>query len=262
MAAASGVGLGLSIPEVAGRARGAANDSATDALIARMSVAPGEARAALIDALVRALKAAGVWAKLDALYLLAAHDAQAARLNWVGSSFTLAAVNSPGFTVDRGYAGDGATSYLDSGFTDGSSGGFRRDDGHRGLWCGTNVNGFSFDIGSQRARIVSRYNATAYVWGNSTAGDTPALPAATSMGWTCYSRGSSAAYLFARDGTQSTVTRASDALATGSAWICAASASGYSSRRIQAAHWGRALSGGEMSALQAALAGWMTAVGA
>jgi len=254
-------GLGLSIPEVAAR-RSGGNDPATDALLGRMSVAPGEARAGAIDALVRALKAAGVWAKLDALYLLAAHDAQAARLNWVGSSFTLAAVNSPGFTADRGYAGDGATSYLDSGFTDGSSGGFRQDDGHRGVWCGTNAIG-GFDIGTQRARIMANAgSSTARVAANASGTNFPALPAATAVGWTCYSRGGAASYLFAKDTTQTSITQLSDALAAGVVEVGAAASSGYSARRIQAAHWGKALSGGEMSALQAALAAWMIAVGA
>jgi len=262
MASASGLGLGLSIPEVAGRARAAANDPATDALIARMSVAPGDARAALIDALVRALKAAGVWAKLDALYVLAAHDAQAARLNWLGSGFTLAAVNSPAFAVDRGYTGDGATSYLDSGFTDGSSGGFRQNDGHRGIWCGTNVNAFTFDIGTQRSRIVARSGSVASIYANAAGGDNVTLPSATSVGWTCYSRGNSADYLFARDTSQSTVTRASDTPQAASVLLCGAASSGFSARRIAAAHWGRALSGSEMNALRAALAAWMAGVGA
>ena len=43
-----------------------------------------------IKTLVDSLKSAGVWAKLDALYLLAAHDAQAARLNATARPICLA----------------------------------------------------------------------------------------------------------------------------------------------------------------------------
>jgi len=106
--------LGLSIPEVA--VRGPGLDPAAVALIARMQVAPVGSRARAIDAAVRALKASGVWGKLVALHVMAAHDAQAARLNWVQAAYDLSAVNAPGFTVDRGYAGNGSSSYLDTGW--------------------------------------------------------------------------------------------------------------------------------------------------
>lgn len=55
----------------------------TDALVARMEIAPSAARKKLIDDLIVELKSWGIWQKLDLLYILAAHDAQAARLNWV-----------------------------------------------------------------------------------------------------------------------------------------------------------------------------------
>ncbi len=86
------------------------------ALLSRMTVTPSTARKQLIDALIATLVGAGIWAKLDALYLLAAHDAQAARLNWIADRYNLTAVNSPTFTTDRGYAGTGAAMYLDTGF--------------------------------------------------------------------------------------------------------------------------------------------------
>jgi hypothetical protein len=40
----------------------------------------------LIDALVGALKASAVWAKLDVLWVLAAADSQAARRNWIADA--------------------------------------------------------------------------------------------------------------------------------------------------------------------------------
>src|SRR5688500_11442038 len=53
------------------------------ALALRFTTDPGEVRRGLVDDCIGALKAAGLWAKLDAFYMLAAHDAQAARCNWV-----------------------------------------------------------------------------------------------------------------------------------------------------------------------------------
>ena len=93
-------------------------DPATEALIAQMSVAPTSAREGLIDALISGLKAYGIWPKLDRLWVMAAHDAQAARLDWKNPAGTaLTAVNSPTFTADQGYAGDIVSAYLDTGFT-------------------------------------------------------------------------------------------------------------------------------------------------
>jgi len=71
-----------------------------------MSVAPSAARQLVIDALIRQLKDAGVWAKLDVLYVIAAHDIQAGRVNWKNpGTFTATEVSAPTFTTDRGYAG-------------------------------------------------------------------------------------------------------------------------------------------------------------
>jgi len=85
-------------------------------LVARMSSTPNTTRQGTINTCIAAIIAAGVWTKLDVIHIYAAHDSQAARLNWKGTSFTAIAVASPTFTVDRGYNGDGAASYVDSGF--------------------------------------------------------------------------------------------------------------------------------------------------
>ena len=86
------------------------------AYFAAMTVQPDATRKGVIDALISGLKSDGLWAKLDLLYLLGAHDAQAARLNVKNpGTNNLSAVNSPTFTTDRGYAGDAVSAYLDTG---------------------------------------------------------------------------------------------------------------------------------------------------
>ncbi|MCW5719329.1 MAG: hypothetical protein KIS68_16035 [Bauldia sp.] len=88
-----------------------------EAVVTAMAMQPNNARKLLIDTFVGALKAAGVWSKIDAMWVLAAHDEQAARLNWKSpGTFTLTRVNGPTFMTDRGFAGDGSTSYLDTGW--------------------------------------------------------------------------------------------------------------------------------------------------
>jgi hypothetical protein len=84
-----------------------------DLLIDYMTVRPQGNRAFLISDTIRRLKAADIWAKLDVLWTRAAHDEQAARLNWTNPAlYTTTTVNSPTFTADRGYAGNGSSSYL------------------------------------------------------------------------------------------------------------------------------------------------------
>lgn len=79
------------------------------AYVARMSMQPDDARKALIDTLFGALKTGAtsgtnILGKLDALYLGAAHDAQAGLLNIVSAGIDLAVEGTPSFRVDRGYA--------------------------------------------------------------------------------------------------------------------------------------------------------------
>lgn len=88
----------------------------TDALVARMTVAPSTGRKNAIDRFIRNLKTGAIsgsdiWAKIAGVYLLAAHDAQAARLNWKGASNDLTLVGAPTFLANRSYNGN-STNYL------------------------------------------------------------------------------------------------------------------------------------------------------
>lgn len=86
------------------------------ALFARFDTDPGPERKQLISDMFVAGKATTWWGKLDALWVHAAHGAEAGRLNWLSTRFNCLPVNGPVFTVDWGYAGDGVSSYLDTQF--------------------------------------------------------------------------------------------------------------------------------------------------
>jgi len=92
-------------------------DAATEAIAAAFTTPPTTARKNLIDAAVVALKAAGVWDKIDLLEVDAAADSQAALINWKNpAGATGVAVNSPTFTADSGFTGNGSSSYIDTSF--------------------------------------------------------------------------------------------------------------------------------------------------
>ncbi len=76
--------------------------------------APSAAQQTLQNTLVTDLKTAGVWSKLDAFYLFATDgDSDYATLNFVApSSFQATKTNSPTFTANEGFTGDGVSAYL------------------------------------------------------------------------------------------------------------------------------------------------------
>ena len=102
----------------------AMDEDASD-LIAAMTVEPDQGRIDLIDQTVVALKQAGVWSKLDLLYVPAAHDRQAAALNWLEpTAHPLTEVGTIGFGEDIGLRADGPSSYLTTSWSAGVSGAY------------------------------------------------------------------------------------------------------------------------------------------
>lgn len=91
------------------------------ALFARFTTPPTATRKGIINTLIKALKDGGIWTKLDAFYVMAAADAQAAQRNWVADQFNLTLINTPTFTTDRGYAGNGSNSGLNTNFNPGTA---------------------------------------------------------------------------------------------------------------------------------------------
>lgn len=72
-------------------------------------------RGRLISDTIRELKAGGVWADLDFLPVLAAENTAQALVDWKARKVMTAPV-APTFTADLGYAFNGSTQYLDTGF--------------------------------------------------------------------------------------------------------------------------------------------------
>lgn len=145
------------------------------ALRGRMTTLP-DGRLDLMDGLIYRLKVVGVWNKLDALWLAAAHDAAAARLNWVADRYNLTAVNSPPFTANRGFKNVSSTGvgYLMTGFTGGGFGdNWQKDSATVGVFSPVDgVNAQRAILGSSHlglgggltdpgSRFMPRYNTVA-----------------------------------------------------------------------------------------------------
>lgn len=111
----------------------------TDTLIAQMDTdgtAPDATRQGHINTLIKALKDAGIWTKCDRIYVLAAHEASAARLNWKtpGTDTLGLSVTEPTFTVDTGYTGNGTSTQLTTAAALNALTQYIQDSAHQSVW--------------------------------------------------------------------------------------------------------------------------------
>jgi len=110
---------------------------------------PSASQQALQNQLVVDLKDAGVWSKLDTFYVFATDgDREYAAINWKDpNSFEITEVNSPTFTTDVGFTGNGSSAYLDPSYNQGTDGvNYSDPNGSYGVWVDTasTVNSMSY----------------------------------------------------------------------------------------------------------------------
>lgn len=245
-----------------------------DALFARFTSDPGATRKGHINTLITALKTGAIsgsdiWAKLDVLFIFAAHDSQAALLNWVSSSYNGTANNSPTFTTDRGYAGNGSSAYISTAFNPFTSPSpkFVRDSSHMGVWSRTNsTNANYWEIGNFsgsslslncRSTNANTIRARLNYGSHENYGST-----ADSVGHHMLSRTASNLTTAYKSGS-SVGTSAGASLGVFNETIGILRAAGlYTTRELAAAHWGAGLTANETADLNNALQAYMTAVGA
>lgn len=241
----------------------------TWAAIAAMPVPPRRQRTFLLDDTIAALVEAGHWAKLDFLYLLAAHDEDAAGVNLRSPrSDRLVASGAPAFTAHRGFTGDGVAAMLATGFVAaGASGLLSLDDAHIGAWV---LGGAAADGGvigtpdATSARLSLTPNALS---GNATAevNDASALtaPAAgAAAGHFVAARRAGAGRALYRDGTSVAADAAAATALPDAPVVLLASQAGFSPAELAAAHAGAGLDAAEAASLTAILSTYLGAVGA
>jgi len=242
------------------------------AYFAAMSVAPDDTRKGLLNTLIAALMTAGVWTKLDALYIMAAHDAQAARVNAANPASVATVSGSEVFLADRGYKGDASASYIDTGWnpTTASSPKWVRNDAHMGIWCNQANTTAAADMGQTlHASIAANYfgQFRYYTQAGSASGPSNSPGAASHFMWSRTASANTDAY---RAGVYvASVAHVSQALVNANFLINASNSSttgtitpaNYSANRLAVVHWGSKLTSGEVTALYNALNTYLTAVG-
>jgi hypothetical protein len=238
------------------------------ALFAAMTVQPTPGRKGYIDKFIRALMASGCWTKIDAMWVLAAHDEQAGRLNWKSpGTYTCTVVNSVTFTADRGFAGDGVSGVLDTGFAAADGVQLTQNNAHLAVYQrtgGSNGNSpFSENAGGYRLNVAGGtgtstrgrlFNSTEL---NGSSGGTQPIHGMVR-------RNDSSNLSVLRDGVEVTAptARTSTASAGGNMRFGVMGNSIFVSHQVAMGHLGAYLDDTEAAALYAAANAYMVAVGA
>ena len=221
----------------------------TKALLARFTTVAPLTHAVRLNRLIKRMKDAGIWARTDACWCLAAHHEQAARRNIVADTFNLTAVNSPSFVAYAGFKGDGVSAYLDPTLTPSTATLLlRQNDVAIYFWNTFENEGPSSTVdigatsggGGQNLSIRFRFGVNASIGGM--AGATDDVRVATATGLTGFSRDNSANFRRFRSGGTGTITRTSSGLPTAPFRILRLSGSGnYSLMQVPFGWMGRSL---------------------
>lgn len=240
-----------------------------ETLVAAMTVAPNGARKALIDTFIGALKTAGLWSKIDVMWVLAAHDEQAGRLNWKSpGNFTLTAVNTVTFTVDRGFAGDGSSGYLDTGWHAGTHAvQFTRDNASVSVYqrTGGGNGNATFSQDSPHFRISAVAGTGTGTRARVNSASDHLSPAGGTQPLQGIGRRIDASYTsMIRDGVEvvSPTVAASTGFGTGNMRFCVMANATFSSAQVAGGHLGAYLDDSDCASFYGAWHNYMTAVGA
>lgn len=122
------------------------------ALFNRMTTQPSSSRKLLISNFFKGLKSdlqiLSLSSYFDAIWFFAAHENQAARLNWVKNSHNITEVNTPTWS-NTGYISNGTTSYLNTNFIASTNGiSYTLNSCHIAVYSRTNVTESSYEIGN------------------------------------------------------------------------------------------------------------------
>ena len=113
---ALGLGLGLQFGRVLGGGFDSDYQSVLNYATTQGYTLPSETQQILQNNLVLDLKSAGIWAKLDSFSVFATDgNSDFALVDWVRLT-TQTAFNSPAFTPNLGFFGDGVSAYIETGF--------------------------------------------------------------------------------------------------------------------------------------------------
>lgn len=257
-----GIGFGIS----GGGGAGYDSDAAT--YFATVTTSFSAARKTIINTLVTTLKADGNWTKLDRLWLFANEASDQGLVSVVNPAATACTlVNSPTFTADQGFAGDGATSFIDSNFSLASHGAnYLRDDALACCYVRTNTQENGTEIGvlepSKQLYLRTRSTGDTLAYSTNSATDDSVANTDSRGLSSLYRTGANATSVYRNTTQLETGADASTALTTVDTFIGACNNNGstlfYSSKQISIVGFGS--SGISNSSFYTALQNYMTSL--
>lgn len=236
----------------------------TLALTAAMTVQPTAARRNLIDQTIASLKSAGLWTRLDFLHVLAAHDGQAARINWINPAQVLTANGGATFAVDSGWSGNGVDGWLGAGINWSALTRFTQDDASIGVWVQNTVPSGSV-LGSTinnriTLNVYSGSGAMSCRLNNATASSDVV---SSGRGHSLATRSSAASYDCYRNAALLTTAAIASVAVIAEPIVFLRAVNNYTQDQILgAAHAGASLTPAQISSLYSILNTWMVGVGA
>lgn len=244
-------------------------DYLTSALTNAMTTEPTFARSVLIDNFFKTIRPAGIVDALDAIYVTAAEDSQAATLNWLDpTKFNLTIVGTPTFTQNKGFTGNGTNAYLNTNYTFGQ-GKATQDNNSGGIWTNSAINENRIAMGINNWLIYPRNTGFNIETRNhTTASNTTTFGGLNSVGLVAMSRSSASTYMVYKDGVlRNTLSNTSTTPSAHPVLLLAqnnstGTAINFSNRIVNAAFIGRALTDSQQTTLYNAFNTYLTAVGA
>ena len=219
---------------------------------------PSAGQQTLQNQLVVDLKAGGIWSKLDTFAVFATDgDSDFALIDWKRlSDYT--AINSPTFTADEGFTGNGTSSYIDCNYNGATEGvNYADDSAHQMVWA--RVFGSSFELATNnlsQARQSIRNVSSGNNGINSSTSSTGSL--SPSVGFIMFSRYNSTNYnQYNNNSLLANVTQPGNS--TGGTSLVLRSFLGYSNSQISFSSLGADLSS-EASSYYTALNTYITSL--
>lgn len=224
--------------------------------------------------LICGLVANGLWSGFDFLYVFSTQDATTAGLNLVSTSYTATPTSSPTFTADRGYAGNGTSSYVSSNWNPSTNGvQLTQDSASIGVWSLTDkVSATSTEIGAVAAGATSFLRMQTKNAGNFTSAinNTTSVNVANTdaTGFYTGNRSSSTAVTAYKNGVSvgsgsiASTPRPNATMLIDAQTVEGTGPSNFSVSQLSIAFAGRSFSAVEQAQLYQVFCGWQKAVGA
>ncbi|RWN33440.1 hypothetical protein [Mesorhizobium sp.] len=245
-----------------------------EAYFARLITQPTAARKAIYDALFVGLVGAGIFPKLDALYILRAAREQWAYENLVQSAYWLTPHGGYTFTADEHWQGNGTTGYLSTAFVPSTAGGhLSQNDAHVGVTSRSSAADAGVALHARTAashqislglRSVATGQSTMRI--NQTTGGAVPASASAAGRWVLRRSGSAADALFKDAVLVTNDTAVSTGLPAFEIVIGATNSSGtianFASHQFADAQFGGNLSDADISAIKTLMDAFYTAIAA